>query len=35
MCCVEERESDGLMILEVCYGSPVRRKSVLEGLRMR
>ena len=30
--CVEERESDWLMILQVCCGSPIRRNSVLEGL---
>ena len=30
-CCLEERESDGLMILEVCCGSPIRRTSVSEG----
>ena len=35
MGCVEGRESDGLMILEVCCGSPIRRNSVLEGLRVR
>ena len=35
MGCVEGRESDGLMILEVCCGSPIRRKSVLEGLKER
>ena len=29
------RESDGLMSLEVCCGSSIRRNSVLEGLRMR
>ena len=34
MGCVEGRESDGLMILEVCCGSPIRRISVLEGLRV-
>ena len=32
---VEGRESDGLMILEVCCGSPIRRDSVYEGLRVR
>ena len=26
--CVEERESDGLMILQVCYGISIRRNSV-------
>ena len=31
MSCLEERESDGLMILEVCCGSPKSRNSVLEG----
>ena len=35
MRCVEGRESDGLMILEDCCGSQIRRNSVLEGLRMR
>ena len=35
MGCVEEGESDGLMILQVCCGSPVRRNSVLEGLRVK
>ena len=35
MGCVEERESDRLMILQVCCGSPVRRNSVLEGLRVK
>ena len=35
MGCVELRESDGLMILEVFCGSPIRRNSVLEGLRVR
>ena len=35
MGCVEGRESDGLMILQVCCGSPIRRNSVLEGLRVR
>ena len=25
MGCVEGRESDGLMILQVCCGSPIRR----------
>ena len=29
MGCVEGRESDGLMILYVCCGSPVRRISSL------
>ena len=31
--CVEGRESDGLMVLEVCCVSPKRRNSVLDGLR--
>ena len=35
MGCVVVRESDGLMILEVCCGSPIRRNSVLEELRVR
>ena len=35
MGCVERRESDGLMILQVCCGSPIRRNSVFEGLRVR
>ena len=35
MGCVECRESDGLMIFEVCCGSPIRRNSVLEELRVR
>ena len=35
MGCVEGRKSDGLMILKVYSGSPIRRNSVLEGLRMR
>ena len=35
MGCVEVRKSDGLMILEVCCGSPIRRNSVLEGLIAR
>ena len=30
MGCVEWRESDRLMILEVCCGSPIRINSVLE-----
>ena len=33
--CVEVRESDGSMILEVCCESPIRRNSVFEGLRVR
>ena len=33
--CVEGRESDVLMILEICCGSPMRRNSVLEGLTVR
>ena len=34
---VEVRESDGLMILEVCCGtkSNKKKKSVLEGVRVR
>ena len=35
MGCVEGRESDGLMIFEVCCGSPIRKNSVLEELRVR
>ena len=36
MGCVEVRESDGLMILEVCCGSKSnKKKSVLKGLRVR
>ena len=35
MGCVEVRESDGLMILEVYCGSPIRTNSFLEGLRVR
>ena len=35
MGCVEVRESDGLMILEVCCGSPTRRNAVLVRLRVR
>ena len=35
MGCGEGRESDGLMILEVCCGSLITRNSVLEGLRVR
>ena len=35
MGCVEGTESDGLMILQVCFGSPIRKNSVLEGLRVR
>ena len=35
MGCVEVRKSDGLMILEVYCGSPIRRNSVLEGLMAR
>ena len=31
MGCVEDRESDWLMILEVCCESPIRRNSILEG----
>ena len=31
---MEGRESDLLMILEVCCGSSIRRNSVLEGLRV-
>ena len=34
MGCVDGRESDGLMILQVCCRSPIRN-SVLEGLRVR
>ena len=33
--CVKGRESDELMILQVCCGRPIRRNSVLEGLRVR
>ena len=33
--CVERRESDGLMTLEVFCESPISRNSVLEGLRVR
>ena len=33
MDCVKGRESDGLMILKVCCGSPLRINSVLERLR--
>ena len=33
--CVEERKSDGLMILKACYAGPIRRNSVLEELRLR
>ena len=29
MGCMEGRDSDGLMILQVCCGSPIRRNSVL------
>ena len=29
------REREGLTILEVCRGRPMRRNSVLEGLRVR
>ena len=29
MGCMECRESDGLMILNVCCGSPIRRNPVL------
>ena len=32
---VEERDSDGLMILDVCCGSPIRGNPVLEGLIVR
>ena len=35
MGCVEGRESDRLMILQVCCGSPIRRNSVSEGIRVR
>ena len=35
MDCVKGRKSDGLMILEVCCGSPIRRNSVLEEFRVR
>ena len=35
MGCVEGRESDRLMILEVCCGSLIRKNSVLGGLRVR
>ena len=35
MDCVEGRESDGLITLEGCCGSPIRRNSILEGLRVR
>ena len=33
--CVEGRKSDGLMILDFCCGSPIRRNSVLKGLMVR
>ena len=29
------REIEGLNILEVCWARPIRRNSVLEGLRVR
>ena len=29
------KEREGLTILEVCRGRPIRRNSVLEGLRVR
>ena len=32
---VEERDKEELTILKVCYGRPIRRNSVLEGLRVR
>ena len=35
MGCVEGKESDRLMILEVRCGSPIRINSVLEGLKVR
>ena len=35
MGCVEGRESDGLMILQICFESPIRGNSVLERLRVR
>ena len=35
MGCVEGRESDGLMILQVCCASPIRRNSGFQGLRVR
>ena len=31
----EGREREGLTILEVCGGRPIRRNLVLEGLRIR
>ena len=34
MGCVKVRESDGLMIFDVCCGSTIRRNSVLKGLRV-
>ena len=30
-----EREREGLAILEVCYGRPIRMNSILEALRVR
>ena len=30
-----EREREGLTILEICYGRPIRRNSILEGLRVQ
>ena len=33
--CALGRESEGLIILDVCWGRPIRKSSVLDGLRIR
>ena len=33
--CAFGRESEGLIILDVCSGRPMRRNSFLDGLRVR
>ena len=33
--CTLGREREGLIILDVCLGRPMRRNSVLDGLRVR
>ena len=35
MDCEEMKESDGLMVMEVCCGRPIRNNYVLEGIRVR
>ena len=33
--CEVDMESEGLSILEVCWGRPMRRNSVFDGFRVR